>query len=454
MENTRLQQGGEYLGAKAFIPLLTFLGIYLGAGLFYSITGHESPFRQIPRETAILVGITVALFIGKDSWDDKIDIFSKAAGDKGVILMCLIFLLAGAFSGVAKEMGAVESTVNLGLTLVPKQFIFAGIFIISAAVATAMGTSMGTIAAVGPIAVGLAEKAEIHAGIAIAAVLCGAMFGDNLSIISDTTIAATRGVGAEMKDKFRMNGIMAGVAAIAAVVMFSMVGVSGTIDGDFQYNLLKILPYVVVLVTAIMGMNVIFVLLFGTVLAGVIGLVLGSFTIIQFAKSITSGMAGMYSIVVVALLIRGLTGLASYYGGIDWLLSKITKNVKTRKGAELGVAGLVSIVDAALANNTIAIIVTAPLALQIGRKFNIAPKRLASLLDIFSCIVQGIIPHGGQMLLCMELTGLSLFEILPYGYYFLTLTVISLATIFLGLMRTKEEKEGIDVFKDIDVEAL
>lgn len=446
--NEKLDINDKYIGPLAFVPLLTFLALYLGAGLIFTALGVEEPFRKIPRETALLVALMVSIFIGKDKLDTKFDLFCESAGQPGVILMILIFLLAGAFSGVTKATGGVESVVNLGLTLVPRRFLFAGLFIISAFIATAMGTSMGTIAAIGPIAVGVAEAADINAGVAIATVLGGAMFGDNLSIISDTTIAATRGVGAEMKDKFRMNGAIAGIAALVTVIIYSMTGATGTITGEFTYNIIDIVPYLVVLGTAIAGINVITVLLLGTVLASLIGFFNGNASLIELAQAAQSGMSGMYGVSIVSLLVRGLTGLASHYGGIEWLLNNITKNIKTRKGAEIGISALVAALDFALANNTIAIIVSAPLALNIAKQYNIARKRVASLLDIFSCIVQGIIPHGGQLMLCMSLTGLSPVDIVPHTYYIFLLTIASVATILFGIMRTPEEKEGIDQYAE------
>ena len=437
-------------GALAFLPLLIFLGIYLGAGILFTILGVKDPFKQIPRETALIIGLVVALIMGKEKLDYKVDVFAKSAGDSGVILMALIFLLAGAFAGVAKAMGGVEATVNLGLTIIPKQFIFAGIFIISAFIATAMGTSMGTIAAIGPIAVGLSEKAEISAAIAIAAVLGGAMFGDNLSIISDTTIAATRGAGCEMKDKFRMNLFIALPAALITVVLYSIVGTSGTLDQQYPFQIIKVLPYLIVLIAAVIGVNVIVVLLSGVGIAGIVGLAIGSLDIVGFAKAIASGMGGMFSLVILALLIRGLTGIVREYGGIEWLMNKLTQNIKTRKQAEYGIIGLISLIDGALANNTIAIIIAAPLSKTIAKMYNIAPKRVASLLDIFSCVVQGIIPHGGQMLLCVTLTGLSPFEIIPMTFYPLLLAVATIITVQFGLMKTKEEKENIALYPDED----
>lgn len=263
-------------GLLAFMPLFVFLFIYLGSGMLFTFMGVDSPFKQIPREAALVVAVIVALCMGKEKLDYKVDVFAKNAGDSGVTLMSLIFLLSGAFAGTAKAMGGVDATVNLGLSLCPLQFIFAGIFGISALIATAMGTSMGTIAAIGPIAIGIAEKANISSAIAIAAVMGGAMFGDNLSIISDTTIAATRGAGCKMNDKFKMNFIIALPAAILAMILYSFVGVEGTLEGNFEYEFIKIFPYFAVMVTAVMGVNVIVVLLGGTIISGIIGMGIGT----------------------------------------------------------------------------------------------------------------------------------------------------------------------------------
>lgn len=437
----------ENYGLLSFLPLTVFLLIYLCSGILFSVLNVAEPFKQIPRETALFTAFIVSLMIGKRKLDDKIDLFAKNAGDSNVILMVLIFILSGAFSGVSKAMGGVETTVNLGLSICPLQFIFAGIFTISALIATAMGTSMGTIAAIGPIAVGIADKAEISSAIAIAAVMGGAMFGDNLSIISDTTIAATRGAGCKMNEKFKMNLIIALPAAIAAIILYSMSNIDASLEGNFNYDIIKVIPYITVLVTAVIGINVIAVLLIGTIISGVIGLLIGTLNIITFAQAITSGMTGMFSIAIVSIMIRGLTGIAKEYGGIDLLINTLNSKIKTRKGGEYGIAAMVSLIDASLANNTIAIIISAPFAKTIAKIHNIAPKRVASLLDIFSCVVQGILPHSGQMLLCCGLSGLSPFDILGANYYQYALGIVALLTIQFGLLRTKEEKAGIPLYQ-------
>lgn len=437
-------------GPLAFLPLILFLTVYLGSGIFFTTRGVENPFKLIPREAALIFALSLALIMAQGKLDNKMDIFAKSAGESGNLLMCTIFLTAGAFAGVAKAMGGVDATVNLGLTFIPLQFIFSGVFIISSFIATAMGTSMGTIAAIGPIAMGLSEKAGISPTIAISAVLCGAMFGDNLSIISDTTIAATRGAGCKMNEKFKMNLLIAIPAAILAIVLYSLVGTSGILDKSFNFELIKIVPYMVVIIAAVLGFNVILILLCGIAVAGAIGFITGSMNFITFCQAIGSGMSGMFSLVIIALLLRGMTGLVKYMGGLDWLINKLTMNIKSRKGAEYGTASLVALVNAAIANNTIAILLSAPLVRNIAKEYNIAPKRVASLLDIFSCIVQGIIPHGGQMLLCVALVGgsVSPLAIIGNSYYLFFLAIAAAITIQFGLIKTKEEKEGKKLYTE------
>lgn len=445
-------QSKKNYGIKAFFPLIVFLIIYLGSGIFFTLMGIEKPFNQVPREAALLGGLVAAIIMGKDKVDFKIDIISKHGGDSGVILMCIIFLLAGAFAGAARGMGGVDATVNLGLSIIPRKFIFSGIFIIAALIATAMGTSMGTISAIGPIAIGLAEKAHISPTIAIAAVLGGAMFGDNLSIISDTTIAATRGAGCEMNEKFKMNLLIALPAAIVAIICYSFVGTGEELTGEYTYNIVRIVPYIIVLITALLGMNVIVVLLLGTGMCGVIGFITGSLTFSTYAQAIAKGINGMSGLIIIAIVLRGLTGIAKEYGGIDWLVNSLEKRIHSRRGAEYGISALVSLVDCSMANNTVAILVSAPLAKTFAKIYNIAPKRLASLLDIFSCAVQGIIPHGGQMLLASTLTGLSPFAIVSDSYYPFLLAIAAIITIQFGLLRTKEEKMGVELYKESEAE--
>lgn len=439
----KIQEGRKDYGFIAFIPLIIFLALYLGGGIIYTIKGVESPFSQIPRLGALLLGVIVALFMDRSrKFDVKLDIFSTAAGDKGVLSMVMIFMLAGAFAGVAKGMGGVDSVVNLGLSFIPSQFMVGGMFLISCFISIATGTSTGTITAMAPIAMGIAEKTGCLPQLALAAALGGAMFGDNLSVISDTTISATQGVGAEMKDKFRMNLLIALPAALLSLVVYCIIGTSGTLDQDLSYNILRVVPYVAVLVTAIAGVDVYIVLIAGIFLSGIVGIVTGSMTFVTFIQCIYSGMSGMFDVSIMALMIRGMIGLITAYGGIDRLINAILSHVKSRRSAEYSIAALVALLDFCLVNNTIAIIIAAPFAKQIGEDYGIAPKRTASLLDIFSCAVQVIAPHAGGFMMITGLAACSPLGILKYSFYPFLLGLAALITIQFGLMRTPEEKEA------------
>lgn len=438
-----MEKNKKGLGGIAFLPLFVFLGLYIGSGIIFTIKGVAGPFNQFSRYVALFVALGVVLMMNKQyKIDEKIEIFSESAGAPGVMMMGLIYLLAGGFSGAAKSMGGVESVVNLGLTFIPSHFIVPGIFLISCFIATAMGTSMGTMAAMAPIAVGVAAKSNINVAITLAAVMGGAYFGDNLSILSDTTISATRGVGCDMKDKFRMNFLIAVPAAVLTMVMYTIMGKAGNIEGDLTFHVVKVLPYILVLVGAIAGGNVILVLMCGIILCGIVGLATGSVTFIGFVKAISGGMEDMMGITIVAILIAGIIGSIKANGGIDWLIEKITSKVKTRSGAEYGIAVLSAALSASLVNNTVAIIIAAPIAKEIGSKYKIAKKRLASLLDIFACGMLALCPHDGGMLIMTGMGNVTPFEILKFAYYPIFLLIATLITIKFGLMRTKEEKQA------------
>ncbi|MDO5725249.1 MAG: Na+/H+ antiporter NhaC family protein [Tissierellia bacterium] len=429
------------LGGLSFIPLLIFLLLYIGSGLYFTNKGVDSAFSQFPRHVALLIGIGIALIMNRGvCFDTKVEVFSENAGNKGVMLIGLIYLLAGGFQGAARSMGGVDSVVNLGLTFIPAQLLVPGVFMISCFISTAIGTSMGTIAAMAPIAIGVASKTDMNLAIACAAVIGGAYFGDNLSIISDTTISATQGVGAEMRDKFKMNLLIALPAAIVAMVLYGIMGDAAEISGDLEYSLIKILPYILVLITALSGVNVAGVLFIGIIMTGIIGFATGSVTFIEWIQAIGGGMEGMMSITIIAILISGLIGLIKYYGGIEWLIEKITSRIKDRKGAEYGIAFLSGVLSISLVNNTLAIIISAPIAKEIGFTYHIAPKRLASLLDIFACAFLAMCPHDGGMLIVTGLAGVSPIEVLKYSFYLFALIVFTVVTIQFGLLRTKEEK--------------
>lgn len=431
-------------GFSAFLPLLIFLVLYVGFGLYFTSVGVEGPFKQFPRHVALIIGVGVALLYNKKvPMNEKVDLFCENAGNSGVMMIVLIYLLAGGFQGAASVMGGKDSVINMGLTFIPGFMLIPGVFIMGCAISTAIGTSMGTIAALAPIAVGVAQSANLNVPLTCAAVIGGAYFGDNLSMISDTTISAAKGLGSEMKDKFKMNFYIAVPAAIVACILFGVLGGAATIEGIGEYSFIKILPYIVVLVAALMGMNVAVVLFIGIIMTGVIGLLMGSCTFFEWIQGIGEGMSDMFSISIVAILVSGIIGLVKFNGGVEYLVEVATSKIKNRRGAEYIISLLSGILSAALVNNTIAIIISAPIAKTIGKEYNIAPKRLASLIDIFACAFLSIMPHDGGMLIMTGLADVSPIEIIKYSFYTYTLLIAAIITIQFGLLRTKEEKEKL-----------
>lgn len=428
-------------GAISFLPLIIFLALYIGSGLYFTFMGAESAFSKFPRHVALLIGIVIALLMNKTmKLDKKIDIFCENAGNSGVIIIGLIYLLAGGFQGAAKAMGGVESVVNMGLTFIPSSLLVPGVFAISSFISTAIGTSMGTVAAMAPIAIGVAEAANLNLPLTCAAVIGGAYFGDNLSMISDTTISAAKGVGSEMKDKFRMNFLIALPAAIVAIIMYWALGGTGVITGEHNFEIIRVIPYIIVLGAALAGFNVCGVLFTGIVMSGLIGIFEGTITILEWVQAIGSGMSDMFSITIVAILISGLIGLIKYHGGVDWLVNSIVSRIKERKDAEYGIGLLSGLLSAALVNNTIAIIISAPIAKEIGKTYHIAPKRLASLIDIFACAFLALTPYDGGMLIVTGLVDVSPLAVLKYSFYIFALIIATCITIQFGLLRTEEEK--------------
>ena len=428
-------------GAISFLPLIIFLALYIGSGLYFTFMGAESAFSKFPRHVALLIGIVIALLMNKTmKLDKKIDIFCENAGNSGVIIIGLIYLLAGGFQGAAKAMGGVESVVNMGLTFIPSSLLVPGVFAISSFISTAIGTSMGTVAAMAPIAIGVAEATNLNLPLTCAAVIGGAYFGDNLSMISDTTISAAKGVGSEMKDKFRMNFLIALPAAIVAIIMYWALGGTGVITGEHNFEIIRVIPYIIVLGAALAGFNVCGVLFTGIVMSGLIGIFEGTITILEWVQAIGSGMSDMFSITIVAILISGLIGLIKYYGGVDWLVNSIVSRIKERKDAEYGIGLLSGLLSAALVNNTIAIIISAPIAKEIGKTYHIAPKRLASLIDIFACAFLALTPYDGGMLIVTGLVDVSPLAVLKYSFYIFALIIATCITIQFGLLRTEEEK--------------
>lgn len=430
------------LGFVAFLPLIVFLAIYIGSGIYFSNIKADDPFKQVPRNVALLIGALVAFLMQrKIPISKKLDVFTENMGNSGVMTIVLIYLLAGGFQEVSSAMGAKDSIVNLCLNNIPQNLLIPGVFLMGGIISTAIGSSMGTIAALAPVAVSVANGANLNMAITCSAIIGGAYFGDNLSMISDTTISATQGVGAEMKDKFKMNFLISVPAAIVAFILYAIFAGSGEISQLGSYNIIQIIPYISVIIFALMGINVVLVLFIGIGLAGLIGLLEGNLTILTFLQAIGNGMEGMLSISIVAILVSGIIGLVRFYGGIDWLVYTISKKIKSRKTAEYGIAFMTGIISAALINNTIGIIISAPMAKEIGEKYNIAPKRLASLLDIFACAFLALMPHDGGMLIVTSLANVSPIEVLKYSFYIFALIIAGVITIQFGLLRTKEEKE-------------
>ncbi len=434
------------LGPIAFLPLIVFLLLYVGCGITFTLMGAESPFGQFPRHVALLAGVAVALMLAPDvKVGKKLDLFCESMGNSGVMMIILIYLMAGGFQGAAAAMGGKDSVINLALHFIPASLLIPGVFLMCCFISTAIGTSMGTIAAMAPVAIGVAQGAGLNAAIVGAAVIGGAYFGDNLSMISDTTISAAQGCGSEMKDKFRMNFFMALPAAIVAIIIYGVLGSSGA--GSVEaggYNIIQVLPYIVVLITALMGINVAVVLFVGILMTGVIGIAMGTVGFFEWVQAIGGGMSDMFSISIVAALISGIIGLVRYYGGVEWVVNAITSRIKNRRGAEYGIGLLSGVLSAALVNNTIGIIVTCPLAKEIGGKYGIAPKRLASLVDIFACAFLSLMPHDGGILIVTELAGCTPLDVLPYSFYMFALIIFTCVTIQMGLLRTPEEKAAAE----------
>ena len=407
----------------ALLPFILFLVLFL---------------YGFPLVTAIIFGCVMAFFYGKGKISEKFSVFARGVADEGVIIMLVIFALSGAFSAVATAMGGRDAVVNLGLSLVPTQFLVAGCFIIAMLMSTACGTSIGTIAAITPIAVGVAQKGGLDMMILLGSVVGGAMFGDNLSIISDTTIAAARGQGVEMKDKFRLNLLIALPAALVTLILLCIVGRPETVVpmGDLSYNLIKVVPYLIVLVAALAGVDVMLSLAIGIGSAGVIGVATSAFTALEFSEAIWSGITDMDRSFYLAVFIAGLGEMVKEQGGLQWLVVTMKKVMKSNKSAQLSIAALVGLMDAATTSNTVAIIITNPIAKDVSRQYGIDPRRTASLLDMFSCVVQGIIPHGGQTLLACTLAATygvtaTPITIIPYMWYPALLGVFGILSVFI-----------------------
>lgn len=430
----------KHYGALALLPLVVFLIIYVGVGLFFTIIGKDEAFNQLPRHVAIMIAIAIAwlAYDRRTPLAKKVKIFTENAGSSGIAELGLILLLAGAFASAASASGGQDALVNMGLSIIPPSLLIPGIFAMSAFVATAMGTSTGTQAAFLPIGIAVAQSADLNVAAAAAAVIAGAYFGDNLSIISDTTIAATTGVGANMKDKFKANFMIALPAAVITFFIYAIVGGTGKIKGDLSFNIFDIIPYLFVLIAAIAGMNVMFVLLSGIVLTGIIGMLRSHLHFFEWTAKVGEGMESTFSIFLVAFLISGLVALIRYYGGIDWIVETMKKQARGRKSAEYAMGILSGILSAALVNNVVAILIAAPIAKEIGDASKIPPKRMASILDIFAASALMVLPHDSGMLMAEQFGNVSYLEVLQYSFYPVILILCTFISIHLGMFKGKQ----------------
>ena len=418
-------------GWVALSPLLVFLAVYLGSSLL------AGDFYKIPVSAAFLVACVYALLVSRGKGiEEKIAVFSEGAGNKNVLLMIWIFVLAGAFASTAGAIGCIEATVHLTLRLLPGKLILAGLFLAACVVSMAVGTSVGTIVALVPIAAGIGAQTGFSLPMLTAVIVGGAFFGDNLSFISDTTIAATRTQGCSMADKFKANIWLAVPAALVVTAFYVFIGHRlEAVPSVGEVSFIKILPYLAVIVLALSGVNVLGVLAIGLGLSAVIGFATGVLDWTGFLMAAGNGIAGMGDLIIVTMLAGGMLELIRYNGGIDFIISGLTRSIRGPRGAELSIAALVGLANLCTANNTIAIITTGGIARDISSKYGLNPRKVASLLDTFSCVVQGLIPYGAQLLMASGLAGISAMSVIGYLYYPFVLLFFSLVSILFRLPR-------------------
>ena len=430
---------------KALLPILVFLLLYLGSGIYFEylkpVEGRMG-FYVMSVVVAFGISLIVAFFQNRSlSFNEKISVCAKGIGDDNIVIMLFIFLMAGAFSGLAKTAGGASSTANLMLSIIPGGMAIPGMFLISCLISMAMGTSVGTITVIVPIAAEIVRSTGYSMPFMIGAVVGGAMFGDNLSVISDTTIAATRTQGVEMKDKFRANiklALPAALVTLAILVVYALRNPAASLD-TYDYNIWLALPYFIVLILALTGLNVFYVLGIGIILFFMIGGAAKTLTFETAFSAMGDGTSGMFETIIVTLLVSSISALMKEYGGFEAILSLIRRHAKSEKGGMLGICALTGFMDIATANNTVAIVIAAPIAKEISQEYGVAPKQVASLLDTTSCIFQGIIPYGAQLLVAASLAGISSLSIIPYLFYPFLLAVCTLISI-LVFRKAKDKK--------------
>ena len=426
--------GKKINGWLALSPLLVFMAVYVAGSIL------AGDFYKVPVAAAFIIATAYAMLItrGVSKTDEKIAIFSTGASNRNVLLMIWIFVLAGAFASTAKDIGAIDATVNATVSVLPGSLLYAGLFLASCFVSMAAGTSVGTIVALVPIASGIAASTGTSVPLITGIIVGGSFFGDNLSFISDTTVAATKSQGCSMKDKFRVNMWIAAPAALVVTVLYVVLGRGVTASPDvLGTGWYLMLPYLLVIVLSLLGMNVVTVLATGIAVNGIIGWITGAYDFVGWLSSIGSGIGGMGELIIVSLIAGGLLELIRYNGGLDFIIDRLTRRISGPRGASASIAALVSMVNICTANNTIAIITVGPLAKDISARFGLDPRKTASILDTFSCLIQGILPYGAQMLMASGLAGVSALAIIGNLYYPFALGLMACLSILLGFPRLK-----------------
>lgn len=428
-------EGTVQARAIALLPLIVFLTIFLGSGIYHSLIGTEFAFYQIKAPVAALPAIILAALVYRGKLNQGIEEFLKGASHPNLILMFMVFMLAGAFASVSSAIGSVDATVQMGLSVIPPSFVLPMLFVISAFIATAMGTSMGTIAACAPIAFGFAQVTGIPVVYAIGAVVGGAMFGDNLSMISDTTIAATSSQKVQLRDKFRVNVWIAVPASIVTILIYIFNAGSSSPVEYKDFNWILVLPYIAVFLLAFSRLHVLAVLTIGVVLSGLFGLfATPDFNILKLNTSIYDGFVGMFEVALLSMFLGGLSAIMQREGGLRWLIERIYAltrlfKVGRQRAGEIGISFLVVFSNLFVANNTVAIILAGDMAREVAKEYGVDPKRAAALMDIFSCVVQGLIPYGAQLLLACSIAKLSPVELIGGVYYCWILAIFAVISI-------------------------
>lgn len=440
---TSLSNGKVQAHAFALLPIIVFLSVFLGSGIYHSIIGTEFAFYQIKAPVAAIPAIILAVLLYRGTLNEGIESFLKGSSHPNLILMFMVFMLAGAFASVSSAIGSVDATVQLGLSIIPPDFVLPMLFIISAFIATSMGTSMGTIAACAPIAFGFTQVTDINVIYAIGAVVGGAMFGDNLSMISDTTIAATTSQNVALRDKFRVNVWMAIPASLISLIIYMMISSDSQIVTFKEFNAWLILPYIAVFILAFSRLHVLAVLTIGVVLSGLIGLIIQpEFTLLKFNDSIYNGFGSMFEVALLSMFLGGLSAIMQREGGLEWLIQRIYSltrlfKIGQQRAGEVGISLLVVFSNLFVANNTVAIILSGDMAREVANEYGVDPKRAAALMDIFSCVVQGLIPYGAQLLLACSIAKISPLELIGAIYYCWVLAIFAILAIIFRFPKIK-----------------